>query len=627
MKIYFAFILFFIISFSGFSQTCSPLPTAVPKFKIFDAFGIEINKICVNSTITLADSSNGGCNIFYKIDSLNAPGDTVVSNKITLLRSFSYNKPGKYRISQFGSFKATGSYSSKDFFVIGPPVFKIFHCSNYNVKIIIDSLGYDNYLVDFGDGNTQLVNNSGGTINHFYTNSSPRLIKITGNLTSCSLSVAQSTTPFQNLVAPAWIDVTKTGTGNDIIRFNNVRNYLNYKVFQKNLNTNIEKLIISFSDTSNTSIKLQIPTPDTLAIYQYYIKAFTGCNEEINSRIIQTLTFNIQSIPNQIILSWKPYSGDDFLKYQFYKNGILLTESSVQAQAGLSDVNVVCNRDYQYQLIIVLKNNIFSYPLVKKAKAITTYIPPSIINISGTVENNKIILSWPSPTAGVKNYFVSLNDQVIYNGEGNNFKISQAFNTPACYKIIYADSCGNQALPTLACPVFLTKNNNELEWNAYQGWSMGVKNYDLEVLDENNNVEKIIYSGLNLNYLLPGLDKTQQIFRFRIKSIGKQTGLVSYSNIFIWQQQSLLSVPNAFTPNGDHLNPAFKADGLFIKTFELIIFNRWGQVIFSSTNIDKGWDGIIQNQEAPVDNYIYNINAVDYAGATIKRNGTFVLIR
>ncbi len=60
-----------------------------------------------------------------------------------------------------------------------------------------------------------------------------------------------------------------------------------------------------------------------------------------------------------------------------------------------------------------------------------------------------------------------------------------------------------------------------------------------------------------------------------------------------------LFVPNGFTPNGDGLNDIFKAktDCQPVR-FELLIFNRWGQNIFSSNNIDRGWNG-----ESPNDQY------------------------
>ncbi|MBI3502885.1 MAG: gliding motility-associated C-terminal domain-containing protein [Bacteroidetes bacterium] len=58
--------------------------------------------------------------------------------------------------------------------------------------------------------------------------------------------------------------------------------------------------------------------------------------------------------------------------------------------------------------------------------------------------------------------------------------------------------------------------------------------------------------------------------------------------------EGTLYVPNAFTPNGDHLNEIFLAKGEGIVSFNMNIFDRWGNLIFASDDVNKGWDGIIQ---------------------------------
>jgi gliding motility-associated-like protein len=56
----------------------------------------------------------------------------------------------------------------------------------------------------------------------------------------------------------------------------------------------------------------------------------------------------------------------------------------------------------------------------------------------------------------------------------------------------------------------------------------------------------------------------------------------------------LIYVPNTFTPNGDGTNDVFKpiiSEGIDIYTYRLLIFNRWGEVLFESLNKEIGWDG------------------------------------
>jgi len=64
-------------------------------------------------------------------------------------------------------------------------------------------------------------------------------------------------------------------------------------------------------------------------------------------------------------------------------------------------------------------------------------------------------------------------------------------------------------------------------------------------------------------------------------------------------------IPDAFTPNGDGLNDIFTAEGADITTFDMKIFDRWGELIFESTDINKGWDGTLKGNPVMNDVYVY----------------------
>lgn len=89
-------------------------------------------------------------------------------------------------------------------------------------------------------------------------------------------------------------------------------------------------------------------------------------------------------------------------------------------------------------------------------------------------------------------------------------------------------------------------------------------------------------------------------------------------------------VPNAFTPSadGDDLNNTFLPKGIGIRTYELRIFNRWGEEIFYSDDLFKGWDGLTPaGTEAPIDAYVYKIHLEGENGREIDKMGSFSLIR
>ncbi|MEX1190460.1 MAG: PKD domain-containing protein, partial [Brumimicrobium sp.] len=69
-------------------------------------------------------------------------------------------------------------------------------------------------------------------------------------------------------------------------------------------------------------------------------------------------------------------------------------------------------------------------------------------------------------------------------------------------------------------------------------------------------------------------------------------------------------VPNTFTPDGDLVNNLFQpvfTSGYEPNDINLLIFNRWGEVVFETNNIDKGWDGYYKNEPVPDGTYVWKI--------------------
>ena len=67
-------------------------------------------------------------------------------------------------------------------------------------------------------------------------------------------------------------------------------------------------------------------------------------------------------------------------------------------------------------------------------------------------------------------------------------------------------------------------------------------------------------------------------------------------------------MPNAFTPNSDMVNDYFMPVGNCIEDFNMIIFNRLGEAIFETNEVNKGWDGTYKNIKAPEGVYLYVIS-------------------
>ncbi len=73
---------------------------------------------------------------------------------------------------------------------------------------------------------------------------------------------------------------------------------------------------------------------------------------------------------------------------------------------------------------------------------------------------------------------------------------------------------------------------------------------------------------------------------------------------------ALVFVPNAFTPNGDGINDTFMPKGDGLEAYELKVYDRWGNLIFISNDINEGWDGTANggSEIAQLDSYVYVID-------------------
>ena len=88
-----------------------------------------------------------------------------------------------------------------------------------------------------------------------------------------------------------------------------------------------------------------------------------------------------------------------------------------------------------------------------------------------------------------------------------------------------------------------------------------------------------------------------------------------------------LIIPNAFAPNGEGKAAIFKAYGNNIRNFEMIVYSRSGQIVFSSKNIDEGWNGTFSGNNAPMGVYVYRISYIDQLNTPHILNGHVSLIR
>ncbi|MBK8876221.1 MAG: gliding motility-associated C-terminal domain-containing protein [Bacteroidetes bacterium] len=210
------------------------------------------------------------------------------------------------------------------------------------------------------------------------------------------------------------------------------------------------------------------------------------------------------------------------------------------------------------------------------------------------------------------------------------------------YQITAVDSCGGeQVFSNIAGTVLLTADalenlSSSLSWSTYTGWTNDPGTYAIyrvingvtdaapfawvngDTLTYNDDVSAFPGGDGNLCYVVQAVEDSVNVF-----------GLLdsAFSNQACAPQQAVAYIPNAFTPGG--LNPVFVPVTIYDdpETYSLQIFNRWGQLVFSTLNPNQGWDGTFENNDAPTGVYAYLLVFKGFNKKEVRRTGTITLLR
>jgi len=98
--------------------------------------------------------------------------------------------------------------------------------------------------------------------------------------------------------------------------------------------------------------------------------------------------------------------------------------------------------------------------------------------------------------------------------------------------------------------------------------------------------------------------------------------------IKIFATQPTVFVPNAFTPNDDGKNDVLRPIVAGMKRFDYFtVYNRWGQLVFTTSTDGHGWDGTINGEPQASNAYVWMVKAVDFNGSAYFQKGIVTLIR
>jgi gliding motility-associated-like protein len=91
--------------------------------------------------------------------------------------------------------------------------------------------------------------------------------------------------------------------------------------------------------------------------------------------------------------------------------------------------------------------------------------------------------------------------------------------------------------------------------------------------------------------------------------------------------ESTLYIPNAFTPNGDNLNDVFYTPGTNLISYHVMIYNRWGNLVFESHDAETAWDGTYKGERVKNDVYNYLLLAEGVDHAVYKKTGSITVLK
>ncbi len=240
-------------------------------------------------------------------------------------------------------------------------------------------------------------------------------------------------------------------------------------------------------------------------------------------------------------------------------------------------------------------------------------------------------------------------DFVDWNPNSRYYQFTDNFCRPKSLSYYYAavgiDSCDQNAdTLNLSRTILLraTANSdrtNDLSWNAYEGWLGSVaaqniwRNYDgayeliatvpPSQLTYTDPIEEFITGEGEFCYYIEALEGSGPF----ISPDGVRFMEISRSNEDCALQLPNVFVPNAFAPEG--VNTVFLPVTVYVDYSDYVfeVYNRWGELIFSTTNPLRGWTGIIDGELAPQGAYGYHIRFVSSTGGAYQKSGTVTLIR
>ncbi len=244
-------------------------------------------------------------------------------------------------------------------------------------------------------------------------------------------------------------------------------------------------------------------------------------------------------------------------------------------------------------------------------KAVVPAMPPLISRTDSLLCPGKTLTL--NANSGFTNY--------VWQGTVSNRQF--IVGSAGTYRVTATDSCGI----TRTDSITVTLSDTSLTLATLPAVCL----YDSAFINLPNNVSNIVWQP-TANSLLRGntiVAYPAQTTLFTVTA-QRQTNCPITRQVVITVKTcpQTFYMPNSFTPNNDGLNDNFKPTiSQPLAAYQLTVYNRYGQTIFTTTDQYRGWDGTFKNSRQPMGGYIYQCSYRFNSGTPKTANGYFILLR
>jgi gliding motility-associated-like protein len=208
-----------------------------------------------------------------------------------------------------------------------------------------------------------------------------------------------------------------------------------------------------------------------------------------------------------------------------------------------------------------------------------------------------------------------------------------------CYAIIVSDKCGHiSRLSNPGCNVVIQGSATgrpdyyfDLNWMNYLGWAGGVSHWNLErqyntypwSFIENTGTDRVARDA-KLDYDWGGYWYRVEAVEYS-KSSGEPADTSQSNWIYLYQPPELW-VPNAFTPEGNKINDVWGTVPVFVKNYNMRVYNRWGQKVWESDDKKRQWDGYVDGIKAADGVFAWYVTFDGWDDKVYRLTGTVTLL-